>query len=58
MDEIIHDISKTVVIEKKNAMTRDVKTKAIVNQDQTKTFSLGYDKRIVQDNFSTLPCGC
>ena len=32
MDEIIHDPSKTVVIEiKKNVITRDAKTKAIVN---------------------------
>ena len=53
MDEIIHDPSKTVIIEKKNAITRDAKTKTIVNQDQTKTFSLGYE--IVQNNFGTLP---
>ena len=57
MEEIIHDPSKTVVIEKKNAITRDAKTKMIVNQDQTKTFSLGYDKRVVQNNFDTLPYG-
>ena len=43
MEELIQDPSKTVIIEKKNAITRDAKTKTIVNQDQTKTFSLGYD---------------
>ena len=57
MGEIIHDPNKTVVIAKKNAITRDAKTKTIVNQDQTKTFSLGYDKRVVQNDFDTLPYG-
>ena len=57
MGEIIHDPNKTVVIAKKNAITRDAKTKMIVNQDQTKTFSLGYDKRVVQNDFDTLPYG-
>ena len=57
MNDIVHDPSKTVTIEKKNTITRNAKTKTIVNQDQTKTFSLGYDKRVVQDNFDTLPYG-
>lgn len=57
MNEIVQDPSKTVTIEKKNAITRDAKTKTIVNQDLTKTFSLGYDKRVVQNNFDTLPYG-
>ena len=57
MNDIVHDPSKTVTIEKKNAITRDAKTKTIVNQDQTKTFALGYDKRVLQSNFDTLPYG-
>ena len=57
MNEIIHDPCKTIVINKKNAITRDAKTKMIVNQDQTKTFSLGYDKRVIQHDFDTLPYG-
>ena len=57
MNEVIQDPSKTVTIGKKNAITRDAKTKTIVNKDQTKTFSLGYDKRVVQNNFDTLPYG-
>ena len=57
INEVIQDPSKTVTISKKNAITRDAKTKMIVNKDQTKTFSLGYDKRVVQNNFDTLPYG-
>ena len=57
MGEVIRDPSKTITIEKKGAITRDPKTKTIVNQDQTKTFCLGYDKHVVQDDFDTLPYG-
>ena len=37
------------------AITRDAKNKTIVNQDQTKTFALGYDKRVLQDDFNRYP---
>ena len=57
MNDVVHNPSKTVTIEKKNAITRNAKTKTIVNQDQRKTFSLGYDKRVMQDNYDTLPYG-
>ena len=55
MNEIIRDPSKKITIGRKNATTRDAKNKAVVNKDQTKTFALGYDKRVVQSNFDTLP---
>ena len=48
MNEIIPDPSKKITIGRKNAITRDAKTK---------TFSLGYDKCVVQSNFDTLPYG-
>ena len=57
MDSIIQDPAKTVCIDKKGAITRDPKTKNVVNKDQTKKFSLDYNKRIVENNFETLPCG-
>ena len=57
MNDIIRDPSKKITIVKKGAITPDTKTKTIVNQDQTKTFSLGYDKRVVQSNFDTVPYG-
>ena len=57
MDSIIQDPVKTVQIDKKGAITRDPKTKNVVNKDQTKKFSLNYNKRIVENNFETLPYG-
>ena len=29
----------------------------MVNRDQTKSFSLGYNKRIVNDDYDTVPYG-
>ena len=57
MREIIRDPSKKITIGRKNAITRDAKNKTLVNQDITKTFCLGYDKRVVQSNFDTVPYG-
>ena len=57
MNLIIQNPTKTVQIEKKGAITRDPKTKTVVNKDQTKMFSLNYNKRIVDDNFDTIPYG-
>jgi hypothetical protein len=57
MDSMIQGITGSVSISKKGAITRDPKTKNIVNKDQTKTFSLGYNKRVIQDNYDTLPYG-
>lgn len=57
MESMIQNPSKNVSIVKKGAITRDPKTKKVVNKDQTKTFSLGYNKRVIQDNYDTLPYG-
>ena len=57
MDSMIQGTTGSVSISKKGAITRDPKTKNIVNKDQTKTFSLGYNKRAIQDNYDTLPYG-
>ena len=57
IDSMIQGTTGSVSIHKKGAITRDPKTKNIVNKDQTKTFSLGYYKRVIQDNYDTLPYG-
>ena len=57
MNEIIRDPSKKITIGRKNAITWNAKTKTIVNQGITKTFALGYDKRVVQDDFDRVPYG-
>ena len=57
MDSIIQDPTKTVCINKKGAITRDPKTKNLINKDQKKQFSLGYNKRIVNNNYDTIPYG-
>ena len=57
MNDIIRDPTKEITITKKGAITRDAKTKTVVNKDQTKTFALGYNKRVIQDNYDTLPYG-
>jgi hypothetical protein len=58
MDSMIQGATGSVSILRKGAITRDPKTKSIVNKDQTKTFSsLGYNKRVIQDNYDTFPYG-
>jgi hypothetical protein len=38
-------------------ITRNVQTKQLVNKDETKTLSFNFDKRIIVDNYNTLPYG-
>lgn len=40
-----------------NQITRDNITKNLVNNAQTKTLSFNFDKRILHDNFDTIPYG-
>ena len=57
MSEVVEGQLESIKTTRKNAITRNVLTKELVNKDQTKTFKCGYDKRIVQDNYDTLPYG-
>jgi hypothetical protein len=40
-----------------NRITRDTKTKELLNKMETKEFSFVYDKRVILENFDTLPFG-
>jgi hypothetical protein len=40
-----------------NQITRDVKTKNLVNKEETKTLSFNFDKRVILENYDTVPYG-
>jgi len=56
MEQLIASEIHSVTV-KNEEITRDPKTKQLVNRDQTKTFSFDFDKRIIIDNFDTVPYG-
>ena len=57
MTQLVEGEISSIFIERKNAITRDAKTCEIVNKDQHKTFSCNYNKRVVLEDFDTLPYG-
>ena len=57
MNDIIEGKKNRITTVKEQMITRDAKTKQIVNKYQEKDFTLGYDKRCVQENYNTLPYG-
>jgi hypothetical protein len=40
-----------------NRITRDSKTKELLNKIETKEFGFVYDKRVILENFDTIPFG-
>jgi hypothetical protein len=40
-----------------NRITRDYKTKELLNKIETKEFGFVYDKRVILENFDTIPFG-
>ena len=40
-----------------NRITRDTKTKELLNKIETKEFGFVYDKRVILENFDTIPFG-
>lgn len=46
-----------IITERKNAITRDPKRMEIVNKDQLKSLSYEYNKRMVLENYDTVPYG-
>jgi len=56
MEDIIDGIKEKVEVTD-TQITRDKKTKNLVNKEVTKTFSYKFDKRSIQANYDTLPWG-
>ena len=57
MSQLIKGKIAVITTERKNAITRDAKAVKIVNKDQTKSLSYNYNKRVVQENYDTVPYG-
>ena len=61
MDKMVKKECKNVTIVDENKITRDSKTKNIVNKYQEKIFSFDYDKRVIKivnnEHIDTLPYG-
>jgi hypothetical protein len=61
MDKMVKKECKGVTIIEENKITRDSKTKNIVNKYQEKFFSFDYDKRVINkidnEHIDTLPYG-
>ncbi|VDO12277.1 unnamed protein product [Brugia timori] len=56
MEKLIDSEINRVTVEN-SEITRDPETKQLVNQMKTKTFSFGFDKRVIRDNYDTVPYG-
>ena len=57
MRNLVEGEISSILVKRENAITRDALTKCVVNKDQTKTFSCGYNKRVVLENYDTIPYG-
>ena len=57
MMNLVEGRISSIQTERKNAITRNAFAKEIVNKDQSKTFSCGYNKRVVLENYDTIPYG-
>ena len=57
MGKLVEGEISSIQTRRENAITRDALTKCIVNKDQTKTFSCGYNKRVVLEDYDTIPYG-
>jgi len=56
MEKLINREVENLSVED-NQITRDVKTKQLVNKNQIKTFNFNFDKRIINNNYDTVPYG-
>lgn len=51
------DLERKITIENPCKITRDVKRRKVINKEETKIYKMVYEKRIMQDDFTTLPYG-
>ena len=56
MEKLTMGEIQNVKVENKE-ITRNPETKQLVNKDQIKTFSFGFDKRVIVDNYDSVPYG-
>ncbi len=57
MGDIVNGKKNRITIVKEQMITRDSRTRELVNKYNEKNFTLGYDKRCVQGDFDTVPYG-
>lgn len=51
------DSGANITIENPSKITLDAKKRKIINKEEKKIYRLVYDKRILQDDYTTLPFG-